>query len=160
MWTQEPKTTHKIVLSALCLLVAMFIAGFLYVYFADQTVTAPNLNKTTQRYMPLAPPPKPGANAQESISVESLDTPVAQGSNTSLIINTNAGSICTIVVTYNGVVSTDSGLSPKHADSYGNVTWSWTVPVTTPVGNWPIKVTCLYRGRAAVDVSELQVSVS
>lgn len=153
-----PKTGHKIILSTLILLVLIVILGFVYVYYSDQAPSQTVTHKTAQAYAPLPPPTQPGANAPEGVVVESLDTPVTPGSNTSMIINTNAGSICTIVVTYNGITSKDSGLVPKKADSYGNVTWSWSIPSSTPVGNWPIKVTCTFHGRTGVDISNLQVN--
>lgn len=154
----KPRIGHKIIFSTLTLLVLIFIFGFIYVYYSDQSPSQVVAHKTTQSYAPLPPPIKPGANAPEGVVVESLDTPVTPGSNTSMIINTNAGSLCSILVTYNGVVSKDSGLVNKQADSYGNVTWSWTVPSSTPVGDWPIKVTCTYHGRSGVDISNLQVN--
>lgn len=155
----KPKTSHKIAFSALSLLVAIFIAGFLYVYFTDQSSTAIPLNKTAEKYTPLPHPKQPASNAPEGVAVEALDTPVAPGSNTSMIINTNSGSVCSIIVSYNDVISKDSGLVPKKADGYGNITWSWTVPATAPIGNWPIKVSCVFNGHTGVDISNLQVAV-
>ena len=154
----EPKTGHKIVFTTLVLLVMIFIGGFVYVYYSDQSTNVVSLKKAAPVYAPLPPPTPSSANAPEGVVVESLDTPVAAGANTSMIINSNNGSLCTITVSYNGVVSKDSGLMPKTADGYGNVTWSWTVPLSAPSGTWPIVVSCSFHGRQGVYDASLQVS--
>ena len=139
-----PKLGHKIILSAFILLVLIFIAGFTYVYVSDSA--KPNdqsIQQTAQirHYKPITPP---AANPTEpvGVAVESLDTPIMPGSPTSLIINTNSYAKCTITVQYNGIISKDPALAPKTADAYGILTWTWTVPKNTSVGNWPISVTC------------------
>jgi hypothetical protein len=93
----------------------------------------------------------------EQAALQALTSPVKAGQNSSVNVKTNATSTCTINVSYNNVASKDSGLTPKVADAYGNVSWSWTVDPTAPVGSWPVKVTCVYRGRSAVVIGNLQV---
>lgn len=139
-----PKLGHKIALSALTLIVLFFLAGFIYTYLGDHAAAPkPNLAQAAAaQYKPIAPPPKPGPNADVGVAEEAFDTPVTPGSPTSIIINTTAGATCSISVTLNGVKDSDPALNPKVADAFGNVTWSWLVPSHTPFGNWPVAVTC------------------
>ncbi len=139
-----PKLGHKIALSALVLLVLFFIGGFVYVYMNDQSsvVTSGAKSSSSVSYQQLKPPPPSNPKSSVGVAVEALDTPVTRGSQTSMIISTNSYATCSISVIYNNIVSNDPALSPKVADAYGMITWTWTVPKTTPLGVWPIKVTC------------------
>jgi hypothetical protein len=74
-------------------------------------------------------------------------------------VKTNATSECTIVVEYNEVPSTDSGLKPKKADDYGIVSWTWTVEETVPVGKWPVEVVCAYNDQTAMVRGNLVVEL-
>jgi hypothetical protein len=154
-----PKTVRKTII-VIAILIVFFIAiGIIYVFITDRNVNhspvaAPTNNVESSS---IPKPTPPGANAQEGVAVESVTSPVNAGSNASESIITNAGSNCTIIVSYNGVQSSDSGLTSKIADTYGSVTWTWTVESSVPLGNWPIKVTCTYHGRSAVVDSSLQV---
>jgi hypothetical protein len=128
-------------------------AGVAYVYISGRSETknqASEAPATTQDSSPLPKPVPPGPNAPEGVAVAALTSPVKIGSNASLTVLTNAGSKCSLTVTYNGTLSTDSGLVPKTADAYGNVSWTWTITSSVPAGSWPIKVTCVYNGRSAV----------
>ena len=106
----------------------------------------------TEDSSPLPKPVKPGPNAPVGVAINALTTPVAIGTNASASIATTAGSKCTIVVTYAGKVSTDSGLGPKQADDYGSVTWTWTISSTVAPGTGTVQVTCAYNGRTGVVV--------
>jgi len=160
--TGAAKTIRKIVIAVIVLAVLFVIAGVAYVLIADQSAPKPAAKpahaSTDTQPSALPKPVQPGPNAQEGVAIEAVTTPVAAGANSSVAISTNAGSTCTITVTYSGVPSTDSGLAPKTADPYGNVTWAWTVGSTVPVGTWPIKVTCVYHGRTGVVLDDLQVT--
>lgn len=155
------RTVRNVAVSALVLLLLFVGAGVAYVLVAGgQDDSAKN------DQVPTAPPPdtgipkphKPAPNAPESAAIESLLSPVKAGENTSASVKTNAGSKCSISVTYNDVPSKDSGLTTKTADDYGNVTWSWTVDKTAPVGKWQVKVTCFYGKKSAVVIGDLQVT--
>ncbi|MGH7234426.1 MAG: hypothetical protein ACREF7_03225 [Candidatus Saccharimonadales bacterium] len=148
-----PKLGHKIALSAISLLVLFFLAGFIYIYLSDHA-KPPKSNSSQSsaaaQYQALKPPPKPPANAQVGVAEEAFDSPVTPGSTSSIIINTTAGAACSIVVTANGVKDNDPSLAPQKADDFGNVTWTWLVPSSTPYGDWPIKITCSYGKNWAV----------
>lgn len=137
-----PKLGHKIALSALSMLVLIFIAGFIYTFYSDHG-SSPNIKPTAaQTYKAISPPPSPGPNADVGVGLEAFDSPVTPGSTTSIIISTTANATCAISVTDNGVKNADPSLNPKVADAYGNVTWTWLVPSHTAYGDWPVKVTC------------------
>jgi len=143
------------------MLVIFLAAGLLYVYIIDRTPPKAKITNAPASVQPapvLPKPTAPGANAPEGVSVEAVTNPVTLGNNGSIVVSTNAGSTCSILVKYGGAASTDSGLAPKKSDVYGNVSWSWTVPKTTPVGTWPIVVTCVYNGRSGVVDSSFVVT--
>jgi hypothetical protein len=151
---------RKILLSVVILIVLIMAAGTIYVLLADGKVKPRpvDVNTNNDDTPAIVKPVAPGANDAEGVSVETLTSPVAAGSNASLSASTDAGSNCNIVVSYNGVISTDSGLAPKNSDAYGTVSWTWTVASTVPVGTWPIKVTCAYHGRSGVVDDSIQVT--
>jgi hypothetical protein len=156
MKRRVPKTLKRIVVTVIILLVLFVGGGVAYVYLSgksgpkqDEVLTAAN----TQDSSPLPKPVAPSPNAPEGVAINALTSPVKAGSNASANIATNAGSKCTIVVTYGGVVSTDSGLAPKQADAYGTVTWTWTVGESVAAGTGTAKVTCVYNGRTGVAIS-------
>jgi hypothetical protein len=154
-----PKTYRNIIIAVVVLLVIFTASGIGYVLYSERqpakTAKADVINNDPQAsaLKPRVPSPK----APENAAVEALLSPVIAGSNTSITVHTNANSTCTISATYNKVVSKDSGLIPKTADDWGNVTWSWTIEKTTPVGTWPVKVICALHGKTAMVIGDLQV---
>lgn len=149
---QTRKTIRNTSISVVVLLILFVVAGILYVLFVDQAPSASNKTSSSSNsaVQALPKPQAPAANAKEFAAVQAVTSPVKQGQNSSVSIATNATSVCKISVVYEDVASTDSGLTPKTADAYGNVTWSWTIDSSVPVGTWPISVTCVYHGRSAV----------
>lgn len=154
------KTIHRTFLSVVTLVILCIVSGVIYVYFTDSDekliITPPQASNVDSSSFPAATPP--GANSPEGAAIASVTSPVNAGSNASIYVITNAGSTCTIAVSYNGVLSDDSGLIAKTSNAYGSVSWTWTVGSTVPIGNWPIKVVCTYHGRSAVVTSSLQVT--
>ena len=147
-----PKLAHKIVLSALILLVLFFLAGFIYTYFSDRPGTAGK--GTTQgpanQFSLVKPPPKPGPNAAVGVAEEAFDSPIAPGQDSSIIISTTAGASCQIALQMPSLKSSGQSLAPQIANAYGTVTWSWTVPSSTPFGSYPLSVKCSYGKNWAV----------
>lgn len=160
MKARIPKTIRNTVISIFVLVLLFIAGGVAYVLITDRSTPKqrPIAAAAKAETDPVLKPTPPAANAPEGVSVEAVMSPVAAGSNSSITARTNAGSACTIAVSYNGVQSTDSGLTAKTADAYGNVTWTWTVNSSVPVGTWPIKVTCTYHGRSGVVQSTYQVT--
>jgi len=153
------KRARNVSLSVFGLLLLFILAGVVYTLLADQHPSKASIptpvNSTPE---PVIKPKAPADNAREGAAVQTITSPVAQGSNAALTVDTNATSTCSISVVYNNVPSKDSGLSNKTADAYGTVSWSWTVDPSVPVGTWPVTVTCTYHGRSAVVTTNLQVT--
>jgi len=156
------KFLRNVAISIVVLVVLFIGAGAIYTWVMGKTAqpvatveesvaTAPK--STLQR-------PQVDPNAAESASVQSLTSPVAPGENASVTIKTNPGSWCTIIVKYNEVKSTDSGLVGKTSDEYGSITWTWTVESSTPEGKWPVNVTCLRNSKSAVVIGDLVVKAN
>ena len=155
------KTTIKITASAVILLVLAAGAGFGYSWYMSQH-SEDNLQafqtpakgtggvQTSKR-------PKISDTAQIGVSVQTITSPVTPGSNASIMVKTNPDANCSISVIYDKTASKDSGLVAKKADEYGLVEWAWTVESTTPLGNWPVKVTCANKKNSAVVQNDLRV---
>jgi hypothetical protein len=153
---------RNVLISILVLIVVFVGAGAIYTWVVGKsakpvpTVTEDTTTvKTTTIKSPQIDP-----NAPESVSVQSLTTPVAPGENASVLIKTNPGSWCTIIVSYNEVNSKDSGLVGKTSDEFGSVTWTWTVDASAPEGKWPVKVTCVRNSKSAVVIGDLIVKAN
>lgn len=149
----------KAALSVLVLILFFIGAGVVYTFFSGQQepkASKPAKKVSQEDYKPIKPkavdPKGPVGIAQESIT-----SPVAPGANAAVTIKTKPNALCHIAVTYNNVPSTDSGLSPKKADAFGSVTWTWTVGPNTPVGAWPVSLTCAENGKSAAFQTYLQV---
>ena len=155
-----PKTIKRTFITIFVLLVLFFGGGAIYVYITGKNARVDDVKPVAtqpEESNPIAPPVAPADNAGVGVAVASLLSPITAGANTSLSVNTNAGASCTITATYKDKPSTDSGLTPKIANPYGSVSWTWTVDSTAPVGKWPVKVTCAYHGRTGVVVADLVV---
>lgn len=137
----------------------MILVGAVYVYITDRSGFIGPKIETGKSILssPIPQPVAPSPNNPEGVSLVILTSPVNSGSNASMTISTNAGSTCSIVVSYNGVVSKDSGLTTKSSGVYGSVSWTWSVGSSVPSGSWPIVVTCLFHGRSAVLDSNIVV---
>ena len=141
------------------LLVTLVGIGLAYTFYMSQTETAPVVSKPVSTLRPNAiKHTKLADNVPASASVQSLTSPVMPGDNASMSIKGNPGSTCSIVVEYNKIASTDSGLIAKKTDEFGVVTWAWTLGTTTPEGKWPVTVTCEYNKKTAIVVSDIVVS--
>jgi len=155
------KTVKNIAISIFVMLLLFGAGGTAYVLFfggKDSGVQAQQTPAPKPEAPALPKPHTPSPNAPESVGLEALTSPVKPGENTSITVQTLPTSNCTISATYNNVPSKDSGLTPKGADAYGIVTWSWTVDPTAPDGTWPVKVTCFYNKKSAMYIGDLVVS--
>lgn len=129
-----------------------------YVFIADRhEKPQPKTTESVVIGPPVKKPHVPNPSAPIGAAVESLISPVKPGSNSSITVHTAPGAKCTISVKYNQVASTDTGLKPKVADDYGQVSWTWTVGPTVPPGKWPVLVSCQYLTHSAVVQGDLEV---
>jgi hypothetical protein len=155
------KTVRNVVMSIVVLGVLFIAVGLGYTWYMGQRPS----NTTTAVAAPVDSQPtptvkatKPAANAKESVSVQTLTSPVAPGANASISVRTNPSSQCTIKVEYNKIPSKDSGLVVRTADEFGTVSWTWTVDKTAPLGEWPVGVTCIYNKQSAFVQGDLKVA--
>jgi hypothetical protein len=156
-----PKGVRNAVLSVVALIVLFLGGGMALALMSGGEEPEPAATKpvdTEPKYQPLKKPAAPPPNAAVGVALGSITSPVAAGSNAALSVRTTPTANCTVVVTYNGINSRDSGLAPKVADAYGIATWTWTVEAAVPPGTWPAKITCNYNGRSAVFDTKLQVT--
>jgi beta-lactamase superfamily II metal-dependent hydrolase len=93
-----------------------------------------------------------------SLQVISVTSPVARGASATLIAKTVPGAQCTITVNYASGPSTASGLTPKIADSSGNVSWTWNIVVKTTPGTWKIVVTSTSQGSTTTTTTNFTVN--
>jgi hypothetical protein len=146
------------IIGAAVLLVLLVGAGVAYTYyFGPENNSVPPVDKTTPAKSAFVKPTKPSPNSAASASVTTIMSPEKPGENAALVIKTNAGSDCKIVVMYGTMPAKDSGLADKKADEFGVVQWTWTVPASAPPGTWPVSVTCFFYGKSAVVRSNLVV---
>ena len=126
------------------LVVVAGLAGIGYTWYMSQQP----LPDTAQ---PKAPAPTKATkvpvrtvnpDAQVGVVLQYMTTPLKPPANAALNAKTNAGATCTISVKYNNVAAEDTGLVQKTADEFGLVQWTWSVPVGTPLGSWPVEITC------------------
>lgn len=153
------RTIRNTLITVFVLLVLFVGGGVGYVWYSGkhQIQDAKTVSPGKPQQYALPKPRQPNPNAPESAAVEALLTPVKPGENSSITVRTLAKSTCTISVSYKDVPSKDSGLTPKIADDYGSVTWSWTVDKTAAPGKWPVKVTCTYNKKSAFVQGDLVV---
>jgi hypothetical protein len=155
------RTIRNIVLSTLALVAICGAAGVVYVLITGRSTISDAKAQPAPSPEPgaaIPKPPKPAPNAPESAGIESLDTPVKIGQNTSMSVKTLPDSVCAITFIYNNTPSKDSGLIQKNADDYGTITWSWTIGNEVPVGKWPAKVTCTLNKKSAVVIGDVEVT--
>ena len=134
------------------------VAGIVYIWYGGQHSTTPiaPMPRSTPRV--AIHPVTPAINVPEGAAVEQLSTPIAPGQTASIQVKTNPHSICTIKVEYNHVASTVPGLTDTTADILGVVSWNWVVSSNTPLGSWPVTVTCSLNKKTAVVIGTLVVA--
>lgn len=76
----------------------------------------------------------------DTISVESLTTPVSPGEKATIAIVGKPNTKYSITVRYNSGNSTASGLYDKTSDGQGYVSWTWKVGTRTSPGTYKIRI--------------------
>lgn len=80
-----------------------------------------------------------------------------RGSDAIVTAATLPGASCDIRVAARSGSSSQADLGPKLADSFGHVSWTWLVGANTPVGSWPVTVTCRSGGLTASATRDMTV---
>jgi hypothetical protein len=156
------RTARNILIGIFIMVVLIVTAGVAYTWYmgkqpVQSAATIDIVETEIREPIKAATPPE---DSIVGASVQSLTSPVVPGMNANIIIHTRQYATCTIVVEYNKVPSTDSGLKPKIADEFGTASWTWTVEESVPVGKWPVKVTCVYGEKSGIVIGELVVVAS
>lgn len=153
------RSLRNSLISAAVLIVLFGVGGLVYTWWVGRNTTIPEVESvsTETPVNSIFDPSVPDPNGTIGAAVHVLTSPVKPGENASITVKSNAGADCTIKVTYNKKPSRDSGLGPKVADKYGNVSWSWTVEKTAPVGTWPVQVDCANQSKSAMVIGNLVV---
>jgi hypothetical protein len=102
---------------------------------APQPAPGPNTSGT--------PRPPTGTSVPGAPVIVQLTSPVGRNQEVTLRVRAAASQGCS--PTYllpNGGVSGADGLGPRLTDSSGNVTWTFTIPGNTPVGEGVIRIIC------------------
>lgn len=156
-----PRSVKRAILSFFVLLFIATVAAVGYVWFTGMQepvlkdpLAVEKVNKEAQAMKPV----KVADNARVGAAVSFISIPVMPGNNAMVTVRTLPDAKCTIGVVYNGVAGTDSGLRVRTANDYGVASWTWTVPVTAPIGSWPVTITCAKNKQSAVVVTDLVVS--
>lgn len=155
------RRVKTVIISTFVILAVIVVAGVAYTWYNGQQPPAEaKTDVSTEPQAKQIIPKTPDKNIQESAAVQTVTSPIAPGDNAMISIKTNPTSTCKISVIYNNVAAVDSGLTPRKADNFGTVNWAWTVPKGTPLGSWPISVTCEYYGKTAVVTQDLRVQAN
>jgi len=155
------KTTIKISVFAVVLLVLIVAGGIGYIWYTGQNnsdeIASSDTTVKASKPTTVIAPVKTAENAKVGASIQELTSPVLPGDNSSITVKTNPDAKCTISVIYDKTPSTDSGLLPKVADEYGIASWTWTVEKSAPLGKWPVKVTCAKGKMSGVVIGDLKL---
>lgn len=140
---QRVNRIKNIVIAVTMLLLVLLVGGVVYTWYvgqhplqsATQTVDTSSIAPKIKTYTPA-----PDANI--GIVQQTFTATAAPGDNASISIKTNPGAACQISVKANNQYLPDTGLTPKVADEFGIVDWSWSVPKGVLPGSWPVEITC------------------
>lgn len=128
----------------------------------DATATATATQQPSEQ-VTVAPPAGP-------VTFESVTSPVAQGDEAGVAIQTSPDTNCSILVIrsitldpeYTGTsprfeVMTSAGLEPTVSDESGRVSWTWQVESDKALDIWRVDVTCGLGGGISFARSELEI---
>lgn len=156
------RTVRNIAIATVSLAVVIVGGGVGYAWYSGQHAedNAAAFAKPGESFkQETIEPVKVSQTGRLGVSVQMLTSPVAPGSNASMMVRTNPLANCLITVEYaNKSQSKDSGLVQKKADEYGIVEWTWTVEPSVPLGTSPVTVTCANQKNSAVVEADLIVA--
>lgn len=154
------KRLRRTIITIIILVALLFGLGFVYTWYVGRQPLDDKANQPAPQPVVQKRPTvrEVNENAQVGIVQQTLTTPIKPPANIEFSVKTNNGAACQIRVTYDKTESKDSGLVPKIADDFGVVVWTWSVPLGTPVGKWPLDVTCANQTHSAYYRGELEVT--
>lgn len=156
---QRRQTIRRTITAMLVVAVLAILGASAYTWYVGQQAPIAQSTEDT----PFVPkranitPPKIASNAPIGVAVQTYTPEVKPGENASVTVRTNPEAQCAIVVKYDEVQAQDSGLAPKVSDEFGLASWSWTVKVGTPAGEWPAEITCKNKKNSAFVKADIVV---
>lgn len=153
------KIVRNVLISVVVLVVLIGGAGVAYIWYVGQNSDTQAVESAVDPVNPAPKitPKKPDPKAKVGASVQMLTSPIKPGSEASITIRTLPTAKCKIKVEYNKIAAKDPGLKDQTADEFGIATWDWTVGPNTPVGKWPVKVTCSHNKQSGMVQGDLEV---
>lgn len=149
---------RNIILSIASIAVFLIALGTIYTWYVGSHQPPKQVAGVATKPKPVAPTvPKQDLTRPIGVSVQSISSPVAPGDNAVLNVRTGIQSECVVKVEYNKVPAKDSGLVKHPTDEYGMTSWSWTVDPATPLGSWPVEVTCTRGKNSAMVRTDLVI---
>jgi hypothetical protein len=109
---------------------------------------------STALLLPIAAPVQA---AGLGVQLTSLSSPVKRGHVASASAHSGPQVRCAIKLVVNGQPISASGLGARYTNGSGKVSWSWTLPNSTPAGRWPVTVTCQSGSRSGKASQRMQV---
>jgi hypothetical protein len=153
------RAVQRLLIAMTILAVILITGALIYTWYNGKYGEQPKATATLPKKSASSrQPTKPSAIGKIGVSVQFLTSPIAPGENATITVRTNADANCTIKVEYNNVLAKDSGLVPKKANEFGMATWGWTVPIGTPLGKWPVTVTCANLKYSGMVIGDLVVT--
>lgn len=162
LYTFVPRSIFKTLLAVAILLILVVAGGLFYTWYMGRNgggFVESATDPPKKEEPPIKQPTKPPLGANVGVSVQSLSSPLAPGSEATIMARTLPEVDCKIAVEYNKVASKDPGLIAKTSDEYGMVRWSWYVEDAVPEGKWPVDVTCTYGEKSGMVRGDLVVEV-
>jgi hypothetical protein len=136
---------RNIIITTVVLFILIIVAYAAYTWYVGNQVGVAPVTQTetipaTEK--PNLTPLTPAANAAVGVAAYSFPSIAAPGDSLNISIHTLQDSTCKVSLKYNDIEVKNSDLIDKVADLYGNVSWSFTMPVSAQEGKWPTTVTC------------------
>lgn len=136
----------RVLAAGFFMLLAVLIAGLLYVWFSgqDSTVTVPHDTGDFVEKPKLPVPTAPSESTQVGVSVQAYSPQMERGATNAIAVRTRKLATCSIKKEVQKITSSDPYLDTKQADEYGMVYWSWKTDLSSPSGEYTLHITCSY----------------
>lgn len=140
------RSAIRVVAAGLFLLLAVLIAGFLYVWLTGQDSTVTSLHDTSDvvEKPKLPVPAESSESAQVGVSVQAYSSQMERGATNTIAVRTRKLATCSIKKEIEKITSSDTHLDTKQADEYGMVYWNWKTDPDSPSGEYILHITCSY----------------
>ncbi len=146
------KLIRDIIITVVVIIAVPVGVKLAYSWFTEQVAGRP----LSVQYINLGDSSDTSSNS--SVKIQYLSSPIRVDSMGALTVHATPGANCSISVDYGKhSVPMSVGLAPTSADKTGVAKWSWKVLPSTPIGTWPLTVTCMSDGTSAHATKDLTV---